>query len=162
VRMGMTPSAARISNRSGSLLAGIPKSATGGNILLGAHLLRSMPVDIMHKLMTKYLDTIHLENPFLVAADLHAHFTRVVQVLTSPVTSPMQASYDLLVVYMILATSLTVAAVGDRHEERCMAFSMSVFKEGIQNLYGFSPFPSEIARLQVTLLILHCASVSPV
>ncbi|ETS87103.1 hypothetical protein PFICI_00931 [Pestalotiopsis fici W106-1] len=160
VRMGMTPSTARIGDITGTLSTGSYRPVTS-NVLPGIHVLQSMPVDIVHRLMMKYLDTIHPENPFLTISDIHAHFGHVVQILLSPDPGPVEASYDLLVVYLILAMSLTLAAFGSRHEERCTAFSMSVFKEGVQNLYGLSSFPSEIARLQVTLLILHYATVFP-
>ncbi|KEY74757.1 hypothetical protein S7711_06659 [Stachybotrys chartarum IBT 7711] len=71
-------------------------------------------------------------------------------------------SHDFLVVYLILAISVTLGSANNKtHEEHCMSLSMSLFEEGIQHFSSLSSFPSDIAWLQVILLLLLYATIFP-
>ena len=166
VRMGMTPSSARVGQRSRTTTLN-PK-ANKGSILLNANTLRSIPVDIVQRLMRKYLNTIQPDNPFLVASTVVQQFQSVVEILgwqaqaQSPGAEPLPviASHDFLIVYLVLAISVTLGSANG-HEERCMALSVQLFEEGIQHLYSLPTFPSDITWLQTILLVLLYATVFP-
>jgi hypothetical protein len=119
--------------------------------------------------MRKYLNTIQPDNPFLVASTVVQQFQNVAQILDShrqghsPNPEPLVvvASHDFLIVYLVLAISITLGSANDGHEQRCMALSLSLFEEGIQHLHGLSSFPSDIAWLQTILLVLLYATVFP-
>lgn len=167
VRMGMTPSSAKVGEKSSRTTSINPK-ANKGSILLEPTILRSIPGDIVQRLMRKYLNTIHRDNPFLVTSVVVEQFNNVAEVLGSQAHTqassdgpplPVMASHDFLVVYLVLAISVTLGSANDGHEERCMALSMSLFEEGIQHLYSLPSFPSDIAWLQTILLVLLYATV---
>ncbi|KUI65953.1 Protein STB5 [Cytospora mali] len=168
VRMGMTPSSAKVGENSSRITAINPK-ANKGSILLDPTILRSIPGDIVQRLMRKYLNTIHRDNPFLVTSEVVDQFNNVAEVFgwqsqtQAPSDGPLSviASHDFLVVYLVLAISVTLGSANDGHEERCMALSMSLFEEGIQHLYSLPSFPSDIAWLQTILLVLLYATVCP-
>ncbi|KAI1372069.1 fungal-specific transcription factor domain-containing protein [Hypoxylon crocopeplum] len=168
VRMGITPSSAKVGER-GSRSTATNPNASKGSILLHATILRSMPWDIVQRLMRKYLNTIHLDNPFLVAATVTQQFQNVADALrlqgpaqtTGEGSLPVIASHDFLVVYLVLALSVTLGSANDGYDERCMSLSVSLFEEGIQHLYGLQSFPSDIAWLQTILLVLLYATVFP-
>ncbi|KAK7413255.1 hypothetical protein QQX98_007843 [Neonectria punicea] len=168
VRMGMTPSSARVGERSRTAVVN-PKANKSGSILLSAHILSSIPADIVQRSMRKYLNTIQLDNPFLDASTVAQQFDNVAEVLGwrrqthTPGKEPLPviASHDFLVVYLVLAISVTLGSANAGHEERCMALSVSLFEEGIQHLYSLPSFPSDIAWLQTILLVLLYATVFP-
>lgn len=188
VRMGMTPSAAQLSDGGRAPVAAISSTSARANkgiarnMLLGAHNLRSIPTDIIQRLMKKYLSTIQRDSPFLVAAVVTQQFQRVLEVLEWQSHAQQQqqeqqtgeleqeenaelmsvmASHDFLVVYLVLAISVTLGSANNGHEERYMALSTALFEEGIQHLYSLKSFPSEIAWLQIILLVLLYATVFP-
>ncbi|KAI1453756.1 fungal-specific transcription factor domain-containing protein [Annulohypoxylon moriforme] len=181
VRMGLTPSAAQVGERGRTPAASHANHKTSkgssNNILLDATILRSIPADIVHRLIRKYLDTVQQDHPFLVASTVVQQFRNVAQILGWPVeeqeqeqqdiqstqTANMQimANHDFLIIYLVLAISVTLGSASDGHQERCMALSMSLFEEGIQHFYSLPSFPSDIAWLQTILLILLYATIFP-
>ncbi|KAI1440175.1 fungal-specific transcription factor domain-containing protein [Annulohypoxylon stygium] len=181
VRMGLTPSAARVGERGRTPATSHANHKTNkgssNNILLDATILRSIPADIVHRLIRKYLDTVQQDHPFLVASTVVQQLHNVARILGWLVeeqeqeqqghqpshTANMQimANHDFLVIYLVLAISVTLGSASDGHQERCMALSMSLFEEGIQHFYSLPSFPSDIAWLQTILLILLYATVFP-
>lgn len=177
VRMGLTPSSARAGERSRTAALSPPRSNKGSSFL-SASILSSMPADIVERLVKKYLSTVHLDNPFLVSCTVLAQFRNVARVLgwhaelEATVQNPtpggegelrphVVASHDFLVIYLVLAISVTLGSANGGHEEQCMALSVSLFEEGIQHLYSLTSFPSDIAWLQTVLLLLLYATVFP-
>lgn len=166
VRMGMTPSSARVGE---SRTTPVNREASKDNILLKASILRSVPPEIVQLLMRKYLNTIQHDNPFLISTAVVQQFQKVAEILECQVQSqtagdeplPVLASHDFLLVYLVLAVSVTLGSANDGHEERCMALSVSLFEEGIQHLFSLPSFPSDIAWLQTILLVLLYATVFP-
>ncbi|EFX02063.1 c6 zinc finger domain containing protein [Grosmannia clavigera kw1407] len=184
VRMGLTPSSAKVRERrgggsgSGSLPGSGPlptkgrsPSSTPTTHSLPAPILCSIPWDIVQRLLRKYLNTIQPDSPFLVAATVVHQFQAVGEALQSlkTQTPPLSAdfpprvlpSHDFLVVYLVLAVSVTLGTANDGHEARCMALSASLFEEGIPHLSGLAAFPSDLAWLQTILLVLLYATVFP-
>lgn len=178
VRMGLTPSAAQVGERGRTPAASHTNHKTNksssNNVLLDATILRSMPVDIVQRLIRKYLNTIQQDHPFLVASTVVQQFHNVAQILgwqiaehqqehqqAHTASTPIMANHDFLVVYLVLAISVTLGSANDGHEERCKALSMSLFEEGIQHFYSLPSFPSDIAWLQTILLVLLYATVFP-
>lgn len=187
VRMGMTPSAAQLSgsSRTAPVTTSVSSRANKGNtknMLLCANNLRDIPTDIIHRLMKKYLSTIQRDSPFLVAATVTQQFQKVIDVLEWQTQAQAQArqqqqqqhllqensepilvmaSHDFLIVYLVLAISVTLGSANNGHEERYMALSKALFDEGIQHFYSLKSFPSEIAWLQTILLVLLYATVFP-
>jgi hypothetical protein len=186
VRMGMTPSAAQLSDGNRTTVAATAPNSTrankgiASNSLLDAHNLRSIPTDIIQRLMKKYLSTIQHDSPFLVATTVTQQFQKVIEMLEWQTQAQQQqhrlgearqgeniqpmlvmASHDLLVVYLVLAISVTLGSANNGHEERYMALSTALFEEGIQHFYSLKAFPSEIAWLQTILLVLLYATVFP-
>ncbi|KAH8676221.1 fungal-specific transcription factor domain-containing protein [Xylariales sp. PMI_506] len=168
VRMGMTPSTARVGQGNAISSAVNPKPSKGSSFL-SAQVLRNVPADIVQRLLRKYLSTIHPENPFLDPNVLWQQFDRVSAVLgwqsveENLVDHPIFVlpDYDFLVVYLVLAISITLGSARGGHEARHMSLSASLFEEGIQHLYSLVVFPSDIAWLQTTLLVLLYGTVLP-
>ncbi|VUC21025.1 unnamed protein product [Clonostachys rosea] len=166
VRMGMTPSSARVGKNKSSVLS---PGASQANFLLHTPMLRSVPPDIVKKLMRKYITTVLPHFPFLDVAVVEYQFETVAQVLQSQTQSqtvgeeplPVLANLDFLVVYLVLAISVTLGSADRGHETRCMDLSVSLFEEGIQHLYNLATFPSDITYLQTILLVLLYATVFP-
>lgn len=167
VRMGMTPSSAVIArgNKSPLLAANASKS----DILLGATVLRSIPTEIVQRLVKRYLDTIHRTSPFLEPDVLSGQLQRVIEgLVVLPNTAgeqlddvPIMADYSFLVVYLVLAISVTLGSANHGDEERGLALSLSLFDEGIHHLYGLATFPSGLAWLQIVLLVQLYATIFP-
>lgn len=169
VRMGMTPSSARVGESGRTSVVNSRAAKGSGSALISAHILASMPADIIQRLMRKYLNTIQPDNPFLIASTVIEQFQNVAQVLdchgqghaSNQVPLVVAASHDFLIVYLVLAISITLGSAIDGNEQRCMALSVSLFEEGIQHLHGLSSFPSDVAWLQTILLVLLYATVFP-
>ncbi|KAI1080821.1 fungal-specific transcription factor domain-containing protein [Whalleya microplaca] len=164
VRMGLTPSSARVGERQAMNMA--TSKASKGSSLLSVQALRNVPVDIVQRLMSKYMGTIHPDNPFLDSGALWEQFNHVSSVLASQVpcqgdSFTVPPDYDFLVIYLVLAISITLGCSRGGHEARCMALSASLFEEGIQHLYSLTTFPSDISWLQTVLLVLLYATVLP-
>ncbi|KAI0002651.1 fungal-specific transcription factor domain-containing protein [Xylariaceae sp. FL0662B] len=167
VRMGLTPSSARVGERRRMSVA-MSKASKDGD-LLSVQVLRNVPVDIVQRLMRKYMNTIHPDYPFLDSATLWDQFNRVSSMLNWNSSQLFNAGdnfhvipdFDFLIIYLILAISITLGSSKGGHEARCTALSTSLFEEGIQHLYNLNTFPSDIAWLQTILLVLLFATILP-
>ncbi|KAI1335045.1 fungal-specific transcription factor domain-containing protein [Xylariaceae sp. FL0016] len=167
VRMGLTPSSARVGER--RRMSIVASKANNESGRLSAQVLRDVPVDIVQRLLRKYVSTINPDYPFIDSIALWGQFQQVSSVLGWDLPRPrsvehsltVQPDYDFLVVYLALAISITLGSSRGGHEARCTALSTSLFEEGIQHLYSLSTFPSDVAWLQVTLLVLLYATVLP-
>ncbi|CAK7205335.1 hypothetical protein SEUCBS139899_008105 [Sporothrix eucalyptigena] len=163
VRMGLTPSTAKVQERRTSattVSAAMLARTTYSTGSLSAPVLRSMPWDIVQRLMHKYLSTVQLDNPFLVTATVVQQLQTVGQILAAA-PEDVSPSHDFLVVYLVLALAVTPGSANDDHEARCAALSVALFEEGLQHFYGLSVFQSELAWLQTILLVLLYATVVP-
>lgn len=165
VRMGLTPSpTTNLTQVSGSRRTSVspPKSTISANAISTA-VLSSMPTEIVQDLIKKYVLKVLPQYPFIDELAVRAHFNAVKLALgsTGNISLFVAPSIDFLVVYLLLAISITLSSAKGGHEARCMAFSSSLFEEGIQHLTSHMYVPSDIASLQVNLLVLLYASINP-
>lgn len=165
VRMGLTPSSttATLTQANSLQRASVsPKAANTPNAI-GTAVLSSMPTEIVQDLIKKYVTKVLPQYPFLDESAICTHFEVVKTTLCSADnnTKSVSPSIDFLFVYLLLAISITLGSTKGGHEARCRAFSSSLFEEGIQHLTTHMHVPSDIASLQVNLLVLLYASINP-
>lgn len=160
IRMSLTPSTA--------LASTTPKESRRKSISRPTHevscaMLRSIPTNILRSLIKKYMTKVYPIFPVLHAPTLWKQLESVVQTLQSlpdrhRAVSP---SYDFLIIYLMLSVSATLGSAKTGHEAKHMVFSGSLFEEGIQHLSEKANIPSDLAGIQVTLLVLQYASINP-
>ncbi|KAF2105969.1 fungal-specific transcription factor domain-containing protein [Lophiotrema nucula] len=176
VRMGLTPSSASavvqssISNditRSLGYRAAL--SIPPAKRVIENRVLKSMPSEIVLSLTQKYAQKVLPQYPFFhenalldtmkrVQAALHA---QQLEDSISPELNPIGPSYDLLILYLILAISVTLGSTKGGHESRCMTLSASLFEEGSKHFSSEMTVPSDLAGLQLNLLMLLYATINP-
>jgi hypothetical protein len=128
-----------------------------------------MPREIILSLTRKYIQTALPQYPFFHEAALWAIVNRVLATLgsrapaqpVSTVASLFAPDYEFLILYLILAISVTLESTKGGHESRCMSLSASLFEEGIKNFSNHMQIPSDLAGLQLNLLILLYATINP-
>ena len=160
VRMSLTPSSAVAS---GSPKESRRKSLTRESINVSCFLLKKMPTEIVRGLTKKYMTKVYPIYPVLHAPTFWNQLDHVIKALQKvPERFPsVPPSFDFLVVYLLLSIAATLGSAGSGQEARHMAFSGQLFEEGIQHLSEKAHIPSDLAGLQVTLLILQYASINP-
>ena len=160
VRMSLTPSSA--------VASGSPRETRRKSLSRNTHevdctLLRSMPSHIVRNLVKKYMSRVYPIFPVLYAPTLWKQLDHVLNTLESLPERhrTVPPSFDFLVVYLLVSMSATLGSAKSGHEARHMVFSGSLFEEGIQHLSEKAHIPSDLAGIQVTLLILQYASINP-
>jgi len=164
VRMGLTPSSTTTLIQVNSLQrASVSPKAINTPNAISTVVLSSMPADIIQDLIKKYVSKLLPQYPFLDEPAIWKHLEAVKTNLGLPSVNRQSVapSIDFLIVYLLLAISITLGSAKGGHESRCMAFSSSLFEEGIQHLTSHMHVPSDIASLQVNLLVLLYASINP-
>ncbi|RDW57599.1 hypothetical protein BP6252_13681 [Coleophoma cylindrospora] len=167
VRMGLTPSytpSSTVAADSAPIQSSI-STRKHDEDLLDLPILISLPSHVIHSLVKKYVQRVLPTYPFLHEPAIWEHVDRVIRKIPEQqpgmVNSTVRPDYDFLVVYLILAISSTLGSANSGHEARCMAFSGSLFAEGIHHLSSKAPFPNNLAEVQSTLLILQYAMINP-
>ncbi|KAI9737953.1 MAG: hypothetical protein M1834_009323 [Cirrosporium novae-zelandiae] len=169
IRMGLTPSRPVVP------AATSDKQGHRGSITArpaqtepGTPLLCSIPGSIIHGLVKKYVTHILPSWPLLYEPTVWAQLETTLQLIDKTRGSLNQwgilmepPNYDVLVIHLILAISVTLGSAQSAHESRCMALSESLFKEGITHMSNKLYFPNDLANLQATLLILQYACINP-
>lgn len=160
VRMNLTPSSAVAT---GSPREARRKSFSRISNEVSCVILRSIPTNILKNLIKKYMARIWPIFPVMYAPTLWKQLEIVIQTLHALPERhrSVPPSYDFLVIYMILSVSATLGSAKTGHEARHMVFSGSLFEEGIQHLSGRANIPSDLAGIQVILLVLQYASINP-
>lgn len=177
VRMGLTPSSASAAVQSAisnDASRSIDRRASTSSLLqarreIGVRVLKSMPKEIIISLTQKYTQKVLPRYPFFHEAALWAIIHRVLTLLeshqsthpTSPGYSMLAPNYDFLILYLILAISVTLESTKGGHESRCVSLSTSLFEEGIKHFSGQMQIPSDLAGLQLNLLMLLYATINP-
>jgi hypothetical protein len=179
IRMGLTPSLIVSPSTTGiDLQSPDPTVALGRQHReeeeVDASALDGIPRQIVYALVNKYVQRSLPVHPFLYEPTVWDQLNRVLRKLpqkeeseeeveaAQPSPTPtVKIDYDFLVIYLILATSVVLGSATAGHAARCLAFSESLFREGIRHLSKITPYPSDMAGIQVTLLILQYASVNP-
>lgn len=160
VRMSLTPSTAIAS---GSPKDSRRKSFSRMGSEVSCVMLRTIPTHIIKSLVRKYMSRVYPIYPVLHAPTLWKQLEIVVQTLQNLPERhrSVPPSYDFLIIYIMLSVSATLGSAKSGHEARHMMFSGSLFEEGIQHLSERANIPSDLAGLQVILLILQYASINP-
>lgn len=165
--MGLTPSHILYPSREGEIQKNEPSKTCDGAEYVKASILASLPSHVVHTLVKRYIQYMLPYYPFLHKISLWKQLDRVLGLRAQHSDSPeLQESakaapdYDFLVIYLVLSISATLGAKNG-HEARCMAFSQSLFAEGLQHFSNIARYPSEISWIQITLLLLQYASINP-
>ena len=160
VRMSLTPSKA-MTTESPKGMRRKSVSRMSGDV--NCVILKSIPPKIIRSLIKKYMDKVYPIFPIQYAPTLWQQLDTVLSTLqTLPDRFKSVApSYDFLIIYLMLAVSATLGSSKTGHETKHMVFSGSLFEEGIQHLSSSAKIPSDLAGIQVTLLILQYASINP-
>lgn len=161
VRMSLTPSKAMASAES-------PKGARRKSVSkptdeVSCTMLKSIPTNIVRSLIKKYMAKVYPIFPILYAPALWQQLDAVLGTLQALPDRhrSVPPSYDFLIIYLMLSVSATLGSSKTGHEAKHMVFSGSLFEEGIQHLSSSSKIPSDLAGIQVTLMILQYASINP-
>jgi Fungal specific transcription factor domain len=165
VRMGLTPS----STKASATPTEIRRSAISPRAYrstLDTKVLKNLPTHLAQSLIDKYIHHLLPQYPFLQPHTIRDQLSRVLEFVqaadtTSPVGSARVSSYDCLTIYLIMAITVTLGSSKGGHESRCFAFSNALYEEGIQHWPSRSSIPSDLAEVQLTLLILLFASINP-
>lgn len=168
VRMGFTPSTAKASTTPTDVRRSAI-SPRADRTTLETRVLKSLPSDLAQSLVKKYIYHLLPQYPFLRPKTIRDQLERVlkfVQFSQLNVTSPLSVdepapSYDCLMIYLIMAISVTLGSAKGGHETRCLALSTALYEEGIQHWPSRSCIPSDLAEVQLNLLILLYASINP-
>lgn len=167
VRMGLTPS---YTSSSPTIAVATPiqnsvSSSPRDQGSIDIPILFSLPLHVVHSLVKKYVQRVLPVYPFLHEPSIWGHVERATQNMAKQehgATSPrVMPDYDFLILYLILSISATLGSANSGHEARCLAFSGSLFVEGIHHLSSKTTFPSDLAEIQSTLLILQYALINP-
>lgn len=160
VRMSLTPSTA--------IASGSPREARRKSISRASHevsctMLKSIPTPILRSLIKKYMTRVYPIYPVLYAPSLWQQLEKVVKTMQELPEKhrSVPPSFDFLIVYLMLSTSATLGSARTGHEAKHMVFSGSLFEEGIQHLSDKAKIPSDLAGIQVTLMVLQYASINP-
>ncbi|EHY55658.1 hypothetical protein HRR83_007874 [Exophiala dermatitidis] len=160
VRMSLTPSTA--------IATGSPREARRRSFSRNANevscaMLKSIPSPILRSLVKKYMTRVYPIFPILHAPTLWQQLERVVRTVQElpERQRTVPPSFDFLIIYLMLSISATLGSAKTGHEAKHMVFSGSLFEEGIQHLSDKAKIPSDLAGIQVTLMVLQYASINP-
>jgi hypothetical protein len=160
VRMSLTPSKAMATE---SPQGARRRSVTRTTDEVSCAMLKSIPTNILRSLIKKYMNKVYPIFPIMFAPALWQQLDTVLSTLQALPERhrTVTPSYDFLIIYLILSVSATLGSSKTGHEAKHMVFSGSLFEEGIQHLSSNSRIPSDLAGIQVTLLILQYAAINP-
>lgn len=164
VRMSLTPSltaapsSPRDTRKRSSLSLPRPKSHE-----LSCLMLKSIPVNIIKSLMKKYMTRVYPIFPVLHAPSVWQQLENVLKTLQGlpPGHRSIPPSFDFLIIYLCLSVSATLGSAKTGHEQKHTIFSGSLFEEGIQHFSEKAKIPSDLAGIQVTLMVLQYAAINP-
>jgi hypothetical protein len=160
VRMSLTPSTAIAS---GSPREARRKSISRASNEVSCAMLKSIPGAILRSLVKKYMTRVYPIFPILYSPTLWKQLDTVIKTLQDLPDRhrAVAPSFDFLIIYLMLSISATLGSAKTGHEAKHMVFSGSLFEEGIQHLSEKAKIPSDLAGIQVTLLVLQYASINP-
>ncbi|KIW98096.1 uncharacterized protein Z519_01680 [Cladophialophora bantiana CBS 173.52] len=166
VRMGLTPSLVLSPEVKEQAQSKTPAQNRDSEPEVDVSILASMPSHVVDTLVKKYVQRMLPVHLFLYEPTIWEQLGRVLLKIpraeggeSCPQT--VRLDYDVLVIYLILSVSTTLGSAKVGQGARCMAFSEALFKKGIRHLSQNAAYPSDMAWIQVTLLILQYASINP-
>ncbi|KAJ9657568.1 hypothetical protein H2198_004214 [Neophaeococcomyces mojaviensis] len=164
VRMSLTPSTA-LTKATNSPKESRRKSSLSrpSAYEISCVMLKSIPINIIKSLMKKYMTRVYPIFPVIHAPSLWQQLDNVLKTLHAlpPSHRSVPPSFDFLIVYLILSVSATLGSAKTGHEQKHMIFSGSLFEEGIQHFSDKAKIPSDLAGIQITLLVLQYAAINP-
>lgn len=163
VRMSLTPSTAlkatspRDPKRKSSL------TLRPANQDVSCVMLRRVPVHIIKSLMKKYMHKVYPVFPVMHSPTVWIQLENVLKTLQAlpPQQRTLPPSYDFLIIYLCLAVSATLGSAKTGREQKHMSFSASLFEEGIGHFSERAKIPSDLAGIQISLLVLQYAAINP-
>jgi hypothetical protein len=123
--------------------------------------LASIPSAVVHTLVRAFIEQIHNLHPFLYSPSLVSQVDRVLCIVHADQPLQIRPDFDFLVVYIVLAISVSLGSAVSGHGPRRMLFSEALFREGIQHYCPPEIFQTELAELQITLLFLQYGTINP-
>ncbi|KIX00535.1 uncharacterized protein Z518_10675 [Rhinocladiella mackenziei CBS 650.93] len=166
VRMGLTPSAVLPSVTGQSPESRrVPVPASSGDESVDVSTLSTLPEHVLHTLVRKYIRHIFPISPVMSQVEINQNLDLVLATMrelrTKTTAKRVRPSFHFLAIYLILAISSTLGCAKTQHESRCLAFSEVLFQEAISHLSTSLSYPTDLASLQATLLILQYAEINP-
>ncbi|KAH0836958.1 putative gal4-like transcription factor protein [Fonsecaea pedrosoi] len=166
VRMGLTPSLVISPEAKEQAQSKTPAQNRDSQPETDVSVLMSLPSHVVNTLVKKYVQRMLPVHPFLYEPTIWEQLDRVLAKIPraeggASCSRTVKLDYDFLVIYLILSVSTTLGSAKVGQGARCMAFSEALFKEGIRHLSQNAAYPSDMAWIQVTLLILQYASINP-
>ena len=122
--------------------------------LLSVNTLAAMPPRIVGTLIKVFIEKVHSLLPMVHEPTLWTQVGRVLRVIHDNGLSSVTADYDFLTVHVVLAVSVSLGSASSGHGPQRMAFSESLFQDGMKHFSRPKVFPSEMSELQLLLLIL--------
>lgn len=163
IRMSLTPSTNLTTNPTSPRDIRRKSSSRPTSHEISCLMLKSIPVNIIKSLMRKYMTRVYPIFPVLHAPSVWSQLDNVLKTLQGlpPGHRTIPPSFDFLIIYLCLSVSATLGSAKTGHEQKHMIFSGSLFEEGILHFNSKAKIPSDLAGIQVTLLVLQYASINP-
>lgn len=168
VRMSLTPSTTALATSANPNSPKETRRKSSMNMRSGSQeisclMLKSIPINIIKSLMKKYMTRVYPIFPVLHAPSVWQQLENVLKTLQNlpPGHRAIPPSFDFLIIYLCLSISATLGSAKTGHEQKHMIFSGSLFEEGIQHFSEKARIPSDLAGIQVTLLVLQYAAINP-
>ncbi|KAF2497398.1 hypothetical protein BU16DRAFT_456433 [Lophium mytilinum] len=167
VRMGLTPSSSTAVTNVNDLQRNSvsPNAVSVQAQVVETRVLRNIPIEIIQSLVKKYVQGVLPQFPFLHEPDIWDQLRHVLSFLQisrqDSQNCLVMPDHGFLVIYLILAISVTLGSAKGGHESRCMSLSSSLFEEGIRHLPSQPDASSDFTGIQMNLLILLYATINP-
>lgn len=129
--------------------------------LIGVKSLAFMPPRIVSTLVKVFIEKVHCLLPLVHEPTLWTQLVRVLRIIHDDQTTRVVADYDFLVIHLVLAIAVSLGSATSGHGQQRMAFSESLFQDGIKHLSHPDIFPSDMSELQFILLVLHYGTINP-
>lgn len=142
----------------------VPSSPTTTDVvqtLISVKNLAAIPPRIVRTLVQVFVEKIHSLLPLVHEPTLWHQVRRVLRLVHDDGITTIAPDYDFLIVHIVLAISASLGSASSGHGPQRMAFSESLFQDGVKHLSQPAVFPSEMSELQSILLILHYGTINP-
>ncbi|KIX03044.1 uncharacterized protein Z518_06594 [Rhinocladiella mackenziei CBS 650.93] len=161
--MGLTSSRVFASNglQNGTLegMSAAANDQTPG--LISVKNLGVIPPRIVRTLVKVFIEKVHSLLPMVYEPTLWTQVRRILRVIHDDKLTRVPPDFDFLIVHVVLAISVSLGSASSGHGPQRMAFSETLFQDGVKHLSSPSIFPTEMSELQATLLILHYGTINP-
>ncbi|EXJ82990.1 hypothetical protein A1O3_06807 [Capronia epimyces CBS 606.96] len=129
--------------------------------LISVKNLAAMPPRIVRTLVQVFVEKIHSLVTMVYEPTLWNQVRRVLRLIHDDGVTSIAPDYDFLIVHIVLAISASLGSASSGHGPQRMAFSESLFQDGIKHMSNPAVFPSEMSELESILLTLHYGTINP-